>query len=147
MDVPFIAGMSDGVGSVKVAQLCREQGISRQTFYSWRRFGTGGFAGLEELARTAEHITAPGERRGGGRDRATAQEEIGADARPAASTRPNWSTAGPGSGASISERETLGCIDWYNLRRLNIVCGDLPPVEFEASYYRNRVTSDTPEFQ
>ncbi len=53
MDVRLIAAVSDGVGALNAAQLCRERGISRQTFYKWRRrFEAGGLAGLEELART-----------------------------------------------------------------------------------------------
>ena len=53
MDVRLIAAVSEGVGKVNVAQVCRERGISRQTFYKWRRrFEALGLAGLDELART-----------------------------------------------------------------------------------------------
>lgn len=53
MDVRLLAAVSDGVGTLNVARLCRERGISRQTFYKWRRrFEATGLAGLEELART-----------------------------------------------------------------------------------------------
>jgi putative transposase len=50
-------------------------------------------------------------------------------------------------GPQLLERETLAYVDWYNHRRLHGGCGDLPPAEFEAAYYRNRDTSGTPESQ
>lgn len=37
MDVWLMAAVSDGVGTINVAQLCGERGVSRQTFYKWRR--------------------------------------------------------------------------------------------------------------
>jgi putative transposase len=45
------------------------------------------------------------------------------------------------------ERETAAYVDWYNHRRLHGACNDTPPAEFEATYYRNRDTSGTPESQ
>ena len=32
---------------------------------------------------------------------------------------------------------TLDWADWYNHRRLFESCGDIPPAEFEAAYYRH----------
>lgn len=34
------------------------------------------------------------------------------------------------------ELATLGWVDWWNNRRLHGACGDIPPAEFEANYYR-----------
>jgi putative transposase len=45
------------------------------------------------------------------------------------------------------EWETLAYVDWYNHRRLHGACGDVPPAEYEAAYYRNRDTSGAPESQ
>jgi putative transposase len=45
------------------------------------------------------------------------------------------------------ERETAAYVDWYNHRRLHGACGDLPPAEYEAAYYRNRDTSASAENQ
>jgi putative transposase len=45
------------------------------------------------------------------------------------------------------ERETLAYVDWYNTRRLHGACGDVPPAEFEAAYYRDHLTSGRPEIQ
>ncbi len=50
MDVKLAAAVSDS--SLNVAEFCREQGISRSTFYKWRkRFRGEGLAGLEERSR------------------------------------------------------------------------------------------------
>jgi transposase InsO family protein len=50
MDVKMAAAMAGGVGNV--AGFCREQGISRQTFYKWRRrFRAEGVPGLAERSR------------------------------------------------------------------------------------------------
>jgi transposase InsO family protein len=50
MDVKMAAAMAGGVGNV--AGFCREQGISRQTFYKWRRrFQAEGVGGLAERSR------------------------------------------------------------------------------------------------
>ena len=50
MDVRMAAAMAGGVGNV--ALFCREQGISRQTFYKWRaRIGAEGALGLAERSR------------------------------------------------------------------------------------------------
>ncbi len=45
------------------------------------------------------------------------------------------------------ERETAAYVHWYNERRLHGACGDTPPAEFEATYYRNRDTSASAENQ
>lgn len=50
MDVRLTAAVT-GAG-LNVAEFCREQGISRSTFYKWRaRYGSEGLAGLEERSR------------------------------------------------------------------------------------------------
>lgn len=50
MDVRLAAAVADG--SLNVTEFCREQGISRSTFYKWRnRFRSEGLAGLEERSR------------------------------------------------------------------------------------------------
>jgi transposase InsO family protein len=50
MDVRMAAAMAGGVGNV--ARFCRDQQISRQTFYKWRRrFAASGIDGLQELSR------------------------------------------------------------------------------------------------
>jgi transposase InsO family protein len=50
MDVRMAAGLPDGVGDV--AAFCRAQGISRQTYYKWRkRFEREGLDGLRDRSR------------------------------------------------------------------------------------------------
>jgi transposase InsO family protein len=34
------------------------------------------------------------------------------------------------------ELATLECVDWFNHRRLDEACGDIPPAELENAYYR-----------
>jgi putative transposase len=36
------------------------------------------------------------------------------------------------------ERSIMDWVDWYNNRRLHSWCGDVPPAEYEASYYNGR---------
>jgi transposase InsO family protein len=43
---------------------------------------------------------------------------------------------GPWRNPDEVELGTLGWVDWYNNRRLHGACGDIPPAEFEANYYR-----------
>jgi len=43
---------------------------------------------------------------------------------------------GPWRNPDDVELGTLGWVDWYNNRRLHGACGDIPPAEFEANYYR-----------
>jgi transposase InsO family protein len=50
MDVRLLAAVADD--GLNVAEFCRDQGISRSTFYKWRvRYRTEGLAGLEERSR------------------------------------------------------------------------------------------------
>ena len=53
MDVKLAAGIAGTVRPGEVAAFCREHGISRQTFYKWRRryVEAGGPAGLDEQSR------------------------------------------------------------------------------------------------
>lgn len=52
MDVKLAAGVAGTVRKGEVAEFCREQGISRQTFYKWKaRFVADGLEGLEERSR------------------------------------------------------------------------------------------------
>jgi transposase InsO family protein len=52
MDVKLAAAVAGTVRKGEVAEFCRECGISRQTFYKWRRrFECEGQAGLEEQSR------------------------------------------------------------------------------------------------
>jgi putative transposase len=43
---------------------------------------------------------------------------------------------GPWRTAEQVEIATLEYVDWYNHRRLYEACGDIPPAELEAAYYR-----------
>ena len=45
------------------------------------------------------------------------------------------------------EFATLEWIDWWNNRRLHSAIGDVPPAEFETSYYRNNSHRETSEIQ
>ena len=53
---------------------------------------------------------------------------------------------GPWRGLDDVELATLEYVDWFNHRRLHSHCGDIPPVEFEDSYYRQiaGLTEDQP---
>lgn len=56
MDVKLAAAVAGTVRSGEVAGFCREHGISRETFYKWRRrFLAEGQAGLEEQSRRPLH--------------------------------------------------------------------------------------------
>jgi putative transposase len=48
--------------------------------------------------------------------------------------------AGPWRTAEQVEIATLEYIDWFNHRRLYEACGDIPPAELEAAYYRQNAT-------
>jgi transposase InsO family protein len=57
MDIRMATALAGGVGNV--AAFCRDQGISRQTFYKWRaRVRAHGVAGLNELSRRPHHSPA-----------------------------------------------------------------------------------------
>ncbi|WP_416348928.1 IS3 family transposase [Microbispora triticiradicis] len=45
---------------------------------------------------------------------------------------------GPWKGVDDVELATLEYLDWYNHRRLHTACGDIPPAEYEAIYYRHQ---------
>ncbi|HEY4333386.1 MAG TPA: IS481 family transposase [Ilumatobacteraceae bacterium] len=52
MDVKLAAALAGAVRSGEVAAFCRDHGISRQTFYKWRRrYQSEGLAGLEQRSR------------------------------------------------------------------------------------------------
>jgi transposase InsO family protein len=58
MDVKLAAGVAGAVRAGEVAQFCRDQGISRQTFYKWKaRYQADGFDGLEDRSRCP--LTSP----------------------------------------------------------------------------------------
>jgi putative transposase len=40
----------------------------------------------------------------------------------------------------------LEWVDWFNHRRVHEHCGDVPPAELEAAYYRDQRTRQPAEF-
>jgi putative transposase len=46
---------------------------------------------------------------------------------------------GPWCTAEQVQLATLEYVDWFNHRRLYEACGDIPPAELEAAYYRQNV--------
>ena len=48
---------------------------------------------------------------------------------------------GPWHGLDDVEMATLEWVDWYNNSRLHGHCADIPPAEFEASYYADATTA------
>ncbi|MFC4592564.1 IS3 family transposase [Sphaerisporangium corydalis] len=50
---------------------------------------------------------------------------------------------GPWKGLDDVELATLEYLDWYNHRRLHTACGDIPPAEYEAIYYRHQQAAVT----
>lgn len=50
---------------------------------------------------------------------------------------------GPWSGLDAVELATLEWVDWYNNTRLHSHCGDIPPIEFENTYYAELTTAPT----
>ena len=48
---------------------------------------------------------------------------------------------GPWRGLEDLELATLGWVDWFNHRRLFSAIGYVPPVEYEANYYRETVSA------
>ncbi|CAA0126491.1 Uncharacterised protein [Mycolicibacterium vanbaalenii] len=53
---------------------------------------------------------------------------------------------GPWRTVDQVEVATLEWVDWFNHRRLYEYCGDMPPSECEALYYRHHRTQHTAEF-
>ncbi|WP_258557983.1 IS3 family transposase [Rhodococcus sp. AG1013] len=53
---------------------------------------------------------------------------------------------GPWRTVDQVEVATLEWVDWFNHRRLYEHCGDLPPAEYEALYYRDHRTQPVAEF-
>lgn len=53
---------------------------------------------------------------------------------------------GPWRAVDQVEVPTLEWVDWFNHRRLYEHCGDLPPAEYEAVYYRDHRTQPVAEF-
>ena len=53
---------------------------------------------------------------------------------------------GPWRTADHVELATLEWVDWFNHRRLYEHCGDIPPAELEAAYYRQHRARQTAEF-
>jgi putative transposase len=53
---------------------------------------------------------------------------------------------GPWRTADHVEIATLEWVDWFNHRRLYQHCGDVPPAELEAAYYRQHRTQQPAEF-
>ncbi|MDQ1576856.1 MAG: putative transposase [Microbacteriaceae bacterium] len=53
--------------------------------------------------------------------------------------------AGPLRTLDDVEWVTIAWVDWYNTRRLHSTLGDVPPEEFEASYYADLNTPSQPE--
>jgi transposase InsO family protein len=57
MDVRMVAAISGQLLELNVAELCRARGISRQTFYKYRRrFAEVGMGGLEPMSRAAHRF-------------------------------------------------------------------------------------------
>jgi putative transposase len=54
---------------------------------------------------------------------------------------------GPWRGVDDVELATLAWVDWFNRRRLHGACGDVPPAEFEANYYRQHTAPSPTEVQ
>jgi putative transposase len=52
---------------------------------------------------------------------------------------------GPWRGVETVEFATLAWVDWFNNRRLLEPIGDVPPIEFEQAYYRQREGHTTVE--
>jgi putative transposase len=53
---------------------------------------------------------------------------------------------GPWRTADQVEIATLEWVDWFNHRRLYEHCGDIPPAELEAAYYRHQKARQTAGF-
>ena len=51
---------------------------------------------------------------------------------------------GPWRSLEHLELATLEWVDWFNHRRLNSWCGNIPPAEYEAAYYTRLRDSANP---
>ena len=51
---------------------------------------------------------------------------------------------GPWRGVEDLELATLNWVHWFNETRLHSAIGDIPPIEFEAQYYRQINTRTQP---
>jgi len=71
--------------------------------------------------------------RDGAYDNALAESVIGLFKTELIKPRGPWRTA------EQVELATLEYVDWFNHRRLYEACGDIPPAELEAAYYRQNV--------
>ncbi|MFD1846466.1 integrase core domain-containing protein, partial [Arthrobacter flavus] len=51
--------------------------------------------------------------------------------------------ARPGPGKTVEDLElaTLGWVHWHNTERLNGYLGDIPPAEFEQTFYAGKTTN------
>ncbi|AZI58634.1 hypothetical protein EH165_11305 [Nakamurella antarctica] len=51
--------------------------------------------------------------------------------------------AGPGSWQTVENLElaTLGWVHWHNIQRLQGYLGEIPPAEFEDTFYAGQTTS------
>ena len=74
--------------------------------------------------------------RGDSYDNALAESVIGLFKTEVVRKQGSWKSFGQ------LELATARWVDWYNHRRLHSSIGEVPPAEFEASYYANRPTVD-----
>jgi transposase InsO family protein len=51
---------------------------------------------------------------------------------------------GPWRHVEAVEFATLAWVDWFNTRRLLEPLGNIPPIEYEAAYYRSQTIEETP---
>ena len=79
--------------------------------------------------------------RGDSYDNALAESEIGLYKTELINRRGPWRTM------EEVELATLEWVQWFNHRRLHSAIGDVPPIEFEATYYREREMALAGEFQ
>jgi len=79
--------------------------------------------------------------RGDSYDNALAESEIGLYKTELINRRGPWRTT------EEVELATLEWVQWFNHRRLHSAIGDVPPIEFEATYYREREMALAGEFQ
>jgi putative transposase len=51
---------------------------------------------------------------------------------------------GPWRGVDDLELATLSWVHWFNETRLHSAIGDVPPIEYEAAYYRHNASQPQP---